>query len=70
MNKLILDTRIYKKSYIMDAINAYSGVTEIEVEFDIEKHKGILQFKCSEDKRGLFQDEFCNYLIALIAIAV
>lgn len=70
MDKLILDTRIYKKSYIMDAINAYSGVTEIEVEFDIEKNKGILQFKCPEDKRILFQDEFCNYLISIIATAV
>jgi len=70
MNELIIDTRIYNESYIMVAINAYSGVTKIESKFDIEKNKGILQFKCSDDKRGLFQDEFCNYLIAVIATDV
>ena len=67
MDILILNTRIYKKSYIMDAINAYSEIIEIEVEFNLEKNKGQLRFKCSYDKDDLFKNEFCNYLIALIA---
>ncbi|MPQ31321.1 hypothetical protein E4V42_07710 [Clostridium estertheticum] len=70
MNELIIDTRIYKKAYVMIAINAYSGITKIESQFDIEKNKGILQFKCPDDKYELFRDEFCNYLIAVIATAV
>lgn len=70
MNKLILDTRIYKENYIMDAVKSYSDIVEIKVKFNSKNNKGVLQFQCSYDKTLLFQDEFCNYLIAVIAKAV
>lgn len=63
-----LNLDIYPLKYIEQAIHDYSSITKISCYID--NNMAVLNFKCDLDKLEIVENEFCNYVIALIGRVV
>lgn len=67
MNCIGFDDRIYEIKFIMQAIEDYNNIASISYIFNESNHIITLTFKEFTLDFELIKNEFCNYLIELIA---
>lgn len=68
MNEMVLDESIYPLEIIKKAIEDYSKIVRVDLSSSQDTNKVFLQFGDSDIEFTKIKDEFCNYLIRLIAV--
>jgi len=64
MPSLKFNTKIYKKEAIQKAISAYSHLARFRVKDD-KDYKVVEIDKVDPDLKGIFCDEFANYVLGM-----